>query len=423
MMPVDGGGLPKGVQPHAGRLRAHLETLAAFTATPDAGCTRLSNTPEFRAACDYVAERARELGMAVQYDAVGNMRARLPGREQATCVMVGSHLDSVLHGGNFDGVLGVVCALEVVQAVVESGWHLRRPLELVAFAEEEGTTFRCPLAGSKALTGVLEVNDLQTLRDESGRSWSDVLQAYGLQPETMARDSLAPSEVYAMLELHIEQGGVLEEQALPVGIVEHIAGSENHRIRLHGRTNHAGTTPMHLRCDALAAAAEMIVAIEQFATLPEWSLTVATVGRILCRPNAVNVIPGEVEFSVDVRDIDALHLSQAATAIEERIATIAAQRDIAWQMDLTVRSAPQPLSTSLVERLCTLAAKTGISHRRMVSGALHDAAMLARVTEAGMIFVPSHAGCSHTPQEWTAMSDIMQGTTLLLAAVVALAEE
>jgi len=317
------------------RIRSHLDNLSKFTATPGAGCTRLSYTPEFRAACDYVADKARALGMTTRRDAVGNLRARLAGREEnAACVMVGSHLDTVINGGNFDGILGVVCGLETVQSLIEAGRRPKRPIEVVVFAEEEGTTFRCPLAGSKAITGKFTVEDLKALKDEQGRSWYEALIAFGLQPDDLPRDRIHPANIHAMLELHIEQGAVLESENLPVGIVEHIAGSENHRIRLTGRANHAGTTPMHLRRDALAAAAEMILAVEGIAADTSRPRTVATVGRIHCLPNAPNVIPGRVEFSIDLRDVDDSRITEAASLVRDAIGGISSARGIAWEMEL-----------------------------------------------------------------------------------------
>lgn len=409
--------------PNGNRIQAHLGALAAYTTTPDAGCTRLTYSPEYRAACDYVAERARSLGMSVRTDAVGNLRARLPGREDLPAVMVGSHLDTVINGGNFDGILGVVCGLEAVETLVTHGVRPRRPVELTVFAEEEGTTFRCPLAGSKALTGQLGVDDLKTIRNERGRSWYDTLVDYGLSPDELPRDRIRPGDLHAMLELHIEQGAVLESLLLPVGIVDRIAGSENHRVRLAGRANHAGTTPMHLRLDTLTAAAEMILAIERIASAPDRPDTVATVGRIHCTPNAVNVIPGRVEFSIDVRDVEDARISDAANAMRGAVERIAGKRRMDWEMELTGRSAPHSLSGRITARLRELAERARIRYRQMPSGALHDAAMLCSVTDVGMIFVPSREGRSHTPKEWTDLADIEVGAGLLLDALLALGEE
>lgn len=404
------------------RIRQHIEALARFTTTPGAGSTRLSYTPEYRQACDYIAAQGRRLGLTVRYDAIGNLRARLDGRDPAApAVMVGSHLDTVIHGGDFDGILGVVSGLEVVETLLEQGSQPLHPIEVINFVEEEGTTFRCPLAGSKAITGYLGVTELQALKNEAGQSLYEAARAFGVDPDRLAADRLEPGSVKAMLELHIEQGAVLEAEHLPVGIVEHIAGSESHRVRLQGRANHAGTTPMHLRYDALAGAAEMILAVERIAGEPDRPHTVATVGRIQCVPNAANVIPGRVEFSIDVRDVDEACITAAAASISEAVQAIAARRQLGCETELTGKSSPQPLARNLIEQLAALAGQLDIPYRRMPSGALHDAAMMTRVTDVAMIFVPSIDGRSHTPRERTDYADIAYGANLLLAMVGKLA--
>ncbi len=405
------------------RIRGHIETIAGFTTTPGEGATRLSYTPEYRAACDYLAEHARALGLTARLDAIGNLRIILPGTErEAGAVVIGSHLDSVIHGGDFDGVLGVVVGVEVLEVLVRGGYRPRHPIEVVSFVEEEATTFRCPLTGSKALAGLFTLDDLHGLTNEAGDSLYDVATAFGLEPGRLYVDQYRTGSLRAMLELHIEQGAVLESEGLPVGVVERIAGSENHRIRLAGRANHAGTTPMHLRLDAMAAAAEMVLAVERIAAEPERPDTVATVGRIHCTPNAVNVIPGRVEFSIDVRDVYEERIEAAAAVILQAIHAIAEHRGIGCESELTGKSPPVPCAPALADRLATLAAARGIPHRRMNSGALHDAAQMTHVTDVGMIFVPSVDGRSHTPRERTNYADIHQGADLLLAAVSDLAE-
>lgn len=404
------------------RIRRHIETLADFTTTPGAGSTRLSYTPEYRQACEYIGDHARRLDLDVRYDAVGNLRARLEGRDPgAPAVVVGSHLDTVLHGGDFDGVLGVVCGLEALETLVGHGVRPGHPIELINFVEEEGTSFRCPLAGSKALTGFFQTEDLKTLKNEAGESLYDTARAFGLDPDRLATDQIRPGEAKAMLELHIEQGAVLESEGLPVGVVQCIAGSDNYRVRLEGRANHAGTTPMSLRYDALAAAAEIILAIEEIASEPQRPDTVATVGRIRCTPNAVNVIPGKVELSIDVRDVEQTRIDSAAAALSAAVSAIAERRGLSCEIELTGQSGPQPLAPALVGLLAGLAERSHIPHRRMNSGALHDAAMMTRVTDVGMIFVPSVDGRSHTPRERTHFSDIEHGANLLLTAVHELA--
>lgn len=401
------------------RIRRHIETLAGFTATPGAGTTRLSYTPEYRQACDYLIEHARSLGLAARLDAIGNLRIRLEGRDgTAPAVVVGSHLDSVINGGDFDGILGVVSGMEIVECMVENGVRPEHAVEVISFVEEEGTTFRCPLTGSKALAGELGLAELENLKNEDGDSLLRIAADFGLEPAGLESDRLQAGGVKAMFELHIEQGAVLESLGLPVGIVEHIAGSENHRVRLHGRANHAGTTPMSLRFDALACAAECISTVERVAADPNRPDTVATVGRIHCSPNAVNVIPAAVEFSIDIRDIRESLIESASSAILDLTRSIARDRNIQCETELTGKSPPRPMAPAIIECLATLANHAGIPHHRMNSGALHDAAMITRVTDVGMIFVPSKDGRSHTPKEWTDYEDIEQGANLLLRAVL-----
>lgn len=400
------------------RIRHHIETLARFTTTPGAGTTRLSYSPEYRAACDYLIDYATGLGLDARLDAIGNLRICHAGSDpSAKAVVVGSHLDSVIHGGDFDGILGVVAGLEVLEVLIHQGPRLRCPIEVVSFVEEEGTSFRCPLAGSKALTGAFSVNDLQALHNEAGESLFEVATRFGLRPMDLLREQFRPGTLTAMLELHIEQGAILEEQGLPVGIVARIAGSENYRITLEGRANHAGTTPMNLRLDAMAAAAEMMLAVEHIAAEPQRPETVGTIGRIHCIPNAVNVIPGRVEFSLDVRDVYQDRIESASTAMLQAMREIAQRRGIGFDAELTGKSSPVPCEPDLVGLLVRLAEQRDIPHLTMNSGALHDAALMTQVTAAGMIFVPSIEGRSHTPNERTHYADIQHGVTLLLAAV------
>lgn len=404
------------------RIRRHVDTLAGFTATPGKGSTRLSYSREFRQACDYVATYARRIGLAVREDAVGNLRVRLQGGDaNAPAIVVGSHLDTVPHGGDLDGALGVVCGLEVLDVLTAQDRSPVRSIELIGFVEEEGTSFRCPLAGSKAITGGFSTGELRRLIGASGQSMDEVAREFGLDPDLLGQDQLRQDNVAAMLELHIEQGAVLESLGIPIGVVSHIAGSDNYKVRFQGQANHAGTTPMELRRDALAGAAEAVLLIEDIASQRDRPHTVATVGRIDCLPNAVNVVPGSVEFGIDVRDIVQADIDSAATAIAAGVKAIAERRNLSWTMKLTGKSSPQPMCPEIVDMIDRLAARLQFPHHRMHSGALHDAAMLARVTRTGMIFVPSIAGKSHTPEEQTDYADIECGANLLLAAVRELA--
>lgn len=404
------------------RIQRHVEAIGRFTSTPGNGSTRPSYSPEFRDAYDYMTQKAQALGLQVRIDAVGNLRLRLPGPDDAVpAVFIGSHLDTVIHGGQFDGVLGVVCGLEVIQVLVESAFPHACPIEVISFVEEEGISFRCPLLGSKVVTGQLAIEDLEVLRTDSGESFLDRAKAYGVDPAFVIQDRIEPAKVRAMLELHIEQGAVLESEGLSVGVVDRIAGSENYRVGVTGRANHAGTTPMKLRNDALCAAAEMICAVEDVADSSMSEQTVATVGRILCSPNAANVIAGHVEFSIDIRDVHEDKITCAATAILDRIEAIAEHRGVVCEIALTAKSSPQELAGHIADRIALVAQSLDVPHRRMHSGALHDTAMMGRIADAGMIFVPSRLGISHSPDEWTDYADIEKGANVLLRVVADLA--
>ena len=423
-LPIHSGIANQDMHVNIERIRHAMDTVAQFTATPGAGATRLSYTSHYRKACGFMADRARTLGMSVRYDGVGNLRMRLAGTSaSAPMLVIGSHLDTVIHGGNFDGVLGVVCGLEVVEALIEKGIRPACPIEVISFVEEEGTSFRHPLAGSKALAGLLSPGDLKSLRNEAGQSFYDAAREFGSDPDRLIKDRLQPGEIKAMLELHIEQGEVLESRGLAVGVVESIAGSHNYRVRLGGRANHAGTTPMALRRDALAAAAEIILAVERIAGRADRLSAVATVGRIVCAPNAANVIPGQVEFSIDVRDVTDGAIASAADAILREIDIVVRRRNVDRMVEPTGSSAPRDMAPWLVERIKGLACQAGLAACRLSSGALHDAAAMSSITDVGMIFVPSKNGLSHAPDEATDLADIERGADLLFMVVRDLAAD
>lgn len=400
------------------RIRSHVETIARFTSTPGRGATRLTYSPEYRAGCDYLLGEAARLGLEGRLDAVGNVRIRLPGTDAAApVVVVGSHIDSVRHGGDFDGVLGVVCGLEALEVLVHEGIRPVHSIELISFIEEEAGTFACPLAGSKAVAGRFEVEDLHHVHDEAGRSLHERAREFGVDPDDLIADRLPPGSVKAMLELHIEQSPLLESEGIPVAVVDSIAGSETCRLRLEGVANHAGTTPMGQRQDALAAAAEIVLAVERTAASTGRESAVATVGRIQCHPNAGNVIPGRVDLSLDVRDIRKDDIDAVMNDILAAAEAIANARGITLQTQPTGGSLPRPFSRDLVERMSSIAERAGIPYRRMHSGALHDAATFTDITDTAMLFVPSHNGRSHVPEEWTDWEDIEPGANLLLATL------
>jgi allantoate deiminase len=284
------------------RLWCRISDLGEIGRQEEGGVTRLSFTDEERAAKDRVASYMAEAGLSVREDAVGNLFGRREGESQdAPAVLIGSHLDSVYNGGNFDGPLGVLAGVEVLQTMDEQGIETEHPIEVVAFTDEEGARFSFGMIGSRALAGKLSSKDLEH-EDANGLSIAEAMRSCGLDPGRIEEAARPVDSVKAYVELHVEQGRILENEGLPVGVVTGIAGPAWFRFIVEGETGHAGTTPMNLRRDSLAAAAEVMRVIEAEAT--RTGTTVGTVGQLDLEPGGINVIPGRVEFSLDLRDID-----------------------------------------------------------------------------------------------------------------------
>ncbi len=402
----------------AERIRLDIETIAGCSSSGP-GTNRLTFTPEYWAAVDYMAGQMRALGYERRTTVHGNTRFRRQGSGwQEPAVAVGSHLDAVPRGGRFDGVAGVVAGVEIARLLGDQDRDLGRPFEVIVFAEEEGARFGSVLAGSKAFTGRLTESDLAELKDGDGTSY---LEALGERRGTMsvsADDTLGTKDFAAYFELHIEQSLVLEAAHVPIGIVQAIVGLRQYKITFSGIANHAGATPMHLRRDSLAAAARLISSVEALAAKSATGHTVGTVGMLLNEPNATNVIPSRTVLSVDLRDTDAVTLHETAERMQASIREIAAERQVDAQVALTAESAPVVLSARMRRALLESAARQGIDCLEMPSGAAHDAQEIARVAEAAMIFVPSIGGRSHCPEEDTPYEAIAHGVDVLLGAVV-----
>jgi hydantoinase/carbamoylase family amidase len=401
------------------RIRRDIEKINAFNATPGKGITRLTFTAEYQGALNYVMDQCNQFGATVSICPGGNVRGRFSGSdENAPAVMMGSHLDSVVNGGQFDGVVGVVTALEAARTMVENGIAHRLPVDVVIFAEEEGSRFSRGLLGSSVWTGRLGIDQLSSIVDGNGVSYLAAMAQAGL---SVTEDhTLKPPDLAAMLEVHIEQGAVLEKRGHRIGLVEAIAGIQQLNITIKGTADHAGTTPMEDRLDPLQAAARIIIAIDEIArnTGPH---TVATVGRITCEPAQVNVIPGRVRFSVDVRDSDKKLLGSAVAEIQRTVQTICQERKLGVELVRLSEAEPVVLSDGILNLLEKKSRENDITPFRMISGAGHDTALIAELTKAGMIFVPSRDGLSHCPQEFSRLEDIALGCEILLATVVELA--
>jgi allantoate deiminase len=399
------------------RIRQDIETIATCSSS-DTGIGRLSFTPEYWAAVDYVADELAALGYERRTTVHGNTRFRKRGVGWGMpAIAVGSHLDAVPHGGRFDGVAGVVAGVETARLLAELGDGLDRPFEVIVFAEEEGARFGSVLAGSKAMVGRLTRSALAQMRDADGISYLDALGTRGGTASTEVDDVLEAGDVAAYFELHIEQSLVLEAAQVPIGIVQAITGIRQYRVAYAGVANHAGATPMRLRRDSLAAAAKAIAAVEKHAAGSLTATTVGTVGMLLNEPNAANVIPGLTVFSVDLRDTDDDILGQVSRGVLESIERIAEERGIRAEVRLIAESAPVTLSRRLRDALTTSAARRGVDCLEMPSGAAHDAQEVARIADVAMIFVPSIDGRSHCPEEDTPYESIVMGVDVLLGAL------
>lgn len=400
------------------RIQRDIERIARFSSS-GRGTGRLTFTPEYWSAVDYVADQLAEVGYERRTTIHGNSRFRMPGAGwDLPAVTVGSHLDAVSDGGRFDGVAGVVAGVEIARLLAESGHRLARPYEVTVFAEEEGARFGCVLGGSRAMTGRLTLEDLAAAKDAHGVSYLEALGSRGQEAASSTRAVLGPGDIAAYFELHIEQSLVLESANVPIGIVQAITGIRQYRVVYTGTSNHAGATPMHLRADSLAAAAEAILAVEhQSATLTTGAPR-GTVGMIANGPNVANVIPGRTEFSIDLRDIDADVLARISDSVVARMQQIAEERKVLADIRMTAESNPVALSPRLRRALVEVAGRRGIEYLEMPSGAAHDAQEIARIADAAMVFVPSVGGRSHCPEEYTPYESIAQGADLVLATIL-----
>ncbi|WP_255169831.1 M20 family metallo-hydrolase [Natrononativus amylolyticus] len=408
-----------------GRLRSDLEANATFGAigAPNGrGRTVLAGTDANREARDALVERLEAAGLEVEIDAVGNVTGTwIPDDvdPDAAPVVSGSHLDSVPEGGIFDGPLGVYGALEAVRAIQESDVEPDRPLAVVCFTEEEGTRFSGGLLGSSVATGRRPVEEALALTDDEGTTLEAALSEIGYR----GTGRLDASAWDAFVELHVEQDSRLEETEVPVGVVTTITGIAHATARFVGETDHAGTTAMGDRTDALAAASEFVLALERAGreyALADSGTAVATVGKCVVTPNATNVVPGEVELGVDVRDVDYETMTALLEGAERTLERIREDRGVVTSMARELDVEPAPMSGRCRDALHAGAETADVDALSMHSGAAHDAMNVSRVTDAGMLFAPSREGLSHTPREWTEWEDCAVAVRTLAEALARL---
>lgn len=398
------------------RLLASLQALGQLGALPGGGVNRLALSDADRQGRDWTVARMRALGMRIDVDAIGNIIGTLPGTEDGPPVMTGSHIDTVRTGGLYDGNYGVLAGLEVVATLREAGLRTRRPLAVAVFTNEEGARFQPDMMGSLVYVGGLPLQDALATCDADGVSVQAELQRIGYQGTTAVGAPLVDSYV----ELHIEQGPVLEQMGLQIGVVEGVQGISWTEFTVAGQSNHAGTTPMALRHDAALVAAQVAVFVRELsARLGGRQL--ATVGAVRLSPNLVNVIAQKAVFTVDLRNTDSAVLAQAESELHAYALQAAQAEGVRITSRALARFEPVAFDPMLVDLVEQQARALGCSHQRLPSGAGHDAQMLARVCPSAMIFVPSVGGLSHNVREHTEPADLERGAQLLLQVVLALA--
>ena len=378
--------------------------------------TRLFLTSEHRAAADLILGWMRDAGMRAHIDAIGNVCGRYEGeRPGLPCLMLGSHYDTVRDAGEWDGPLGLITAISCVANLNRNGRRMPFAIEVVGFADEEGVRFASTLLGSRAVAGTFDESVLST-RDQAGIALRDALKDFGLDPGHIGVAARRRRELLAYLELHIEQGPVLEEQQLPVGVVTAIAGATRLSVRLAGMAGHAGTVPMALRRDALTGAAECIGAIEEFCRTDDGGL-VGTVGYIHAAPGATNVIPGQVSFTMDIRAPTDQRRKRAVTDMVRRIEAIAKRRKLELQLNVTHENRTVPCAPWLKEQIAEAIAAEGFRVFELPSGAGHDGMAMIDVADVGMIFVRCRGGVSHHPDEHVELADADAGARVLLRII------
>jgi allantoate deiminase len=389
---------------NSARISHDIEAIAALSEVPPTtGHSRPTFSKVWKQARDYVIEQAHSTNCQTRIDAFGNLHTRpnsIPWDQKVW--LSGSHIDSVPTGGKYDGVAGIVAPLEILRT------HKDIPLELIIFAEEEGTTFGLGMLGSRSWIGELTPEHLTKIRNSTNQNYLEAGQSCGVHPENFTKEKLSPSQYLGLIEIHIEQGPALWKANKPIAIVNAIAGRNQYRASFHGTPNHAGSASMLDRFDALAAAATVVVQIETLAKQlsPQ---TVATVGRINCRPNAINVIPGEVDFTIDFRSPDPALLKRGDQQIQQLISKTAKDRGLTQECLITESQPAVALSADLCDRLKRAAGDVPI----MASGALHDAAVIAPHVPTAMIFVASKDGISHNPAEFSRVKDIAAAAQVL----------
>ena len=400
-----------------------LSTLNSFNnlgiSTKLDGINRLAFTHNERLAALKFSMYCQELGMTVYFDKVGNVIARRDGKyNDLPPVVIGSHIDTVPEGGQYDGLLGVVGALEVVRHLNDINFVTDHPIDIIAFSCEESARFNVATIGSKYLCGMLNEEDMKTIQDKDGQTLLDVVQS---MTSTEPRKASHHDKIKAFLELHIEQGPILENKNKDIGIVTHIAAPERFKVKLTGTTSHSGSTPMPMRKDAMTCASEIIIQVERIANNYHRDGIVATVGGVNVTPNTMNAVPGDVQLLIDVRGIDKDVRTTVVSEIMTQIHTITSTRNIDVNIESLGQDTPVTLSETIADMIEEKAKLQKRTYHKMFSGAGHDAMNLAHLCPTSMIFIPCKDGISHSPQESVTTQQIENGISILIDTAIEIA--
>lgn len=403
----------KNLRANATRIETRITELAEFGKNPEGGVSRVAFSQADIDGREYIISLMKQAGLSVRIDAAGNIIGLRQGRNpNLPAILFGSHIDSVPHGGNYDGDVGVMAAVECMQVLYENNFKTEHPLEVIVFTDEEGG-----LVGSRAMIGELTEEALNVV-SHSGRTIREGIRAIGGDPDKLDQARRHKGDFKAFIELHIEQGAILHSGNIDIGVVEGIVGIDWWDVTIEGSANHAGTTPMDQRNDALLAAANLIVAVNKIVTSVP-GRQVGTVGRIRAEPGAPNVIPGKVVMSLELRDLSSEKIQSLFKSIQDEARAIAEASGTKISFShLDVAAVPAPTDKGMRKIIAEAAKELDLSYKFMPSGAGHDAQDMARIAPTGMIFVPSVDGISHSPKEFTRPADMANGANVLLQAVL-----
>jgi len=405
------------------RIKKDIEELSKFNSSTEGGLTRFSLTKEDKMARDYLKGELEKLNLEIYEDPAGTLFGRKQGSDKnAKTILIGSHFDSVKNGGNFDGPAGVVMALEIMRTLDENNVSLKNSLEFVAMIEEEGGRFGSGVFGSRAMVGLVDYEQLEKNKDKDGISMAEAFRDFGFDPSKIKEAKKDKEEIKAFIELHIEQGPILEKESKDIGIVEFIVGINEFRVTISGKADHAGTTPMDMRSDAVLAASKVISKTGEYA-MAENNGTVVTVGVLEVKPGAANIVAKEAVFTVDIRSKSKESIESVKAKIIKDLEKITKETATSFEISEMLNASPVEMNPSIVEMFKKSAEEIGFSYKMMLSGAGHDAMIMSQITDVGLIFVPSKDGKSHSKDEWTDYDQLQKGIELVYDTIVKLGDE